>query len=428
MRTAFIKARECRHPMAPHIVASRVTASLPNTATATRRYATASTSAVASVTASPPDVRQWLRPAGSRSKRRMGYALSSALSILLALLFWHGAAAAQALGPLKATATTPVSRVDAVGMTVSDMDRSVEFFSRVLSFEKVSDVEVTGEEYEHLQGLFGIRLRVVRLKLGEEYITLTEFLAPRGRPIPVDSRSNDRWFQHVAIITSNMERAYEWLRRNKVEHASSGPQRLPDWNKNAGGIKAFYFRDPDGHNLEILQFPAGKGDPKWQGKSDKLFLGIDHTAIVVADTDASLRFYRDLLGMRVVGESENYGTEQEHLNNVFGARLRITALRAQDGGPGIEFLEYLAPRNGRPFPVDARPNDLVHWQTTLTVNNAQAAALNLRLNRSPFVSSGLVKLQRADLGFTSGLLVRDPDGHVMQIVESQGKVADRKEN
>jgi catechol 2,3-dioxygenase-like lactoylglutathione lyase family enzyme len=313
-------------------------------------------------------------------------------------------------------------------MTVSDMDRSVEFFSRVLSFEKVSDVEVTGEEYEHLQGLFGIRLRVVRLKLGEEYITLTEFLAPRGRPIPVDSRSNDRWFQHVAIITSNMERAYEWLRRNKVEHASSGPQRLPDWNKNAGGIKAFYFRDPDGHNLEILQFPAGKGDPKWQGKSDKLFLGIDHTAIVVADTDASLRFYRDLLGMRVVGESENYGTEQEHLNNVFGARLRITALRAQDGGPGIEFLEYLAPRNGRPFPADARPNDLVHWQTTLTVNNAQAAALNLRLNRSPFVSTGLVRLQRADLGFTSGLLVRDPDGHVMQIVESQGKVADRKEN
>ena len=32
--------------------------------------------------------------------------------------------------------------------------------------------------------------------------------------------------------------------------------------------------------------------------------------------------------MRVAGSSENYGTEQEHLNNVFGARLRITAFRA----------------------------------------------------------------------------------------------------
>ena len=143
----------------------------------------------------------------------------------------------------------------------------------------------------------------------------------------MDSRSNDRWFQHIAIIVSDMDKAYAWLRQNKVEHASSGPQRLPDWNKNAGGIWAFYFKDPDGHPVEVLQFPPDKGPAKWHRPTDKLFLGIDHTAIVVSDTDASLRFYRDLLGMQVAGESENYGTEQEHLNNVFGAHLRITALR-----------------------------------------------------------------------------------------------------
>lgn len=302
-------------------------------------------------------------------------------------------------------------------MTVSDMDRSVDFFSKVLSFEKVSDVEVAGEDYEHLQGLFGLRMRLVRMRLGEEFITLTEYLAPRGRPIPADSRSNDRWFQHIAIITSDMDKAYAWLRKNKVEHASSGPQRLPDWNKNASGIKAFYFHDPDGHNLEILQFPSGKGDVKWHRPSDKLFLGIDHTAIVVGDTEASLKFYRDVLGMRIAGESENYGTEQEHLNNVFGARLRITSMRAADGGPGIEFLEYLAPRNGRAFPADERASDVVHWQTTLTVNNGEAAALNLRANRSTFVSPGLVELGRKDLGFTRALLVRDPDGHVMELIE-----------
>jgi hypothetical protein len=42
--------------------------------------------------------------------------------------------------------------------------------------------------------------------------------------------------------------------------------------------------------------------------------------------------------MHIAGKSENYGTEQEHLNNVFGAHLRITALRGT-GGPGIELLE-----------------------------------------------------------------------------------------
>ena len=59
-----------------------------------------------------------------------------------------------------------------------------------------------------------------------------------------------------------MDASVARLRQRKVEHASPEPQRLPDWNATAGGIKAFYFKDPDGHPLEILQFPAGKGDPR----------------------------------------------------------------------------------------------------------------------------------------------------------------------
>src|SRR6185295_3035384 len=52
-------------------------------------------------------------------------------------------------------ATVPlVEQVGAIGMTVSDMDASVDFYSRVLSFEKVSDVELTGEDYERLEGVF----------------------------------------------------------------------------------------------------------------------------------------------------------------------------------------------------------------------------------------------------------------------------------
>src|SRR5207302_11454923 len=157
----------------------------------------------------------------------------------------------------------------------------------------------------------------VLLRLGEEQIDLLQLLATEGRVIPIDSRSNDRWFQHVAIIVSDMAAAYARLRSFNVQHASSGPQRLPDWNRNAAGIQAFYFRDPDGHFLEVLAFPSDKGNAKWHQASDKLFLGIDHTAIVISDTDASLSFYRDLLGLQVVGESENYGPEQERLNNVF---------------------------------------------------------------------------------------------------------------
>jgi catechol 2,3-dioxygenase-like lactoylglutathione lyase family enzyme len=324
---------------------------------------------------------------------------------------WSGSATAEA-----APATAGVRAVAMVGLTVSEMDRSVEFYTRVLDFEKVSDDEVLGPAYERLTGVFGVRLRVVRLRLGDESLQLTEYLTPKGRPVPPDSRSNDRWFQHVAIIVSDMDRAYERLRRFKVRHASTAPQLLPATIPQAAGIRAFYFKDPDGHPLEVLQFPPDKGDPKWHRPGNRLFLGIDHTAIVVRSTGASLAFYRDVLGFRVAGESMNFGAEQEHLNNVRGARLHITGLRAARG-PGIEFLEYLAPTDGRAYPADAQPNDVVHWQTTVLVPDARAAAAVVSRGRFRLLSPAPVELPDATLGFREGLLVRDPDGHVVQVAQ-----------
>jgi catechol 2,3-dioxygenase-like lactoylglutathione lyase family enzyme len=322
------------------------------------------------------------------------------LGLALALLAWSPGA-------------PPVDAVTRIGLTVSDLDRAVAFFTEVLEFELASEAELEGAEIERLQGVFPARVRLARLQLGSEELELSEYLAPPGRPIPVDTRGNDLWFQHVAIVVSDMERAYRKLREHRVAHASSGPQRLPDWNPSAGGIEAFYFRDPDGHFLELIRFPAGKGDPRWQ-RTDALFLGIDHTAITVTDTDRSLRFYRDLLGLRVAGESENWGPEQERLNAVFGARLRITALRAARG-PGIELLQYLAPQGGRARPGDARPNDLLHWQTDLVARDVPSLATRLFAARAQFLSPGPVALPPSGLGFRTGMLVADPDGHALRI-------------
>lgn len=310
-----------------------------------------------------------------------------------------------------------VRAVESVGMTVADADRSIEFYSRLLSFEKISDVELEGSDYEHLEGVFGLHMRVVGMRLGNESIELTEYLAPKGRPVAIDSHSNDRWFQHIAIITSDMDRAYAWLRQNRVECVSSAPQTLPSYIKPAAGIRAFYFEDPDGHPLEVLEFPPDKGNPKWHPANEKLlFLGIDHTAIAVANTAVSLTFYRDVLGFQVTGESENYGPEQEHLNNVFGARLRITSLRSSEG-PGIELLEYLAPGDGRAMPVDEHANDLVHHQTRLVTDDIEAALKTLRERHYQLISSGIARLPKAEIGFHLGVIVRDPDGHPIELTK-----------
>lgn len=299
-----------------------------------------------------------------------------------------------------ATRVPAVQAVASISTTVADVDRSVTFYSTVLSFEKVSDQEM--DLGGTMPGKPGPHARVITMKLGDESIELVQFRSGAGQSIPADSRSNDFWFQHIAIIVSDMDRAYEVLTAHKVEAASVAPQRLPSWNKNAAGIRAFYFKDPDGHPLEILEFPAGKGDAKWHRNSGKLFLGIDHTAIVVGDTEASLKFYRDLLGMRIVGESDNYGLEQERLNNVPGAHLRITSLRAEHG-PGIELLEYVSPRTGRHLPKAPEITDLVHRQTVLVANNPAALATVLHAKKPAYTTDSL------------GLIISDPDGHELLI-------------
>ena len=315
-----------------------------------------------------------------------------ATALILALLIW-----------VVSSARGAVNGVGTITLTVENLEREVAFYTEVLPFERVGENHDSGKETEALFDLPGAHTRTVLLALGRETIALREFVGLKGRPIPADSRSFDHWFQHIAIVVRDMDAAYAHLAKHRIRHVSTAPQTLPDWNPDAGGIKAFYFQDPEQHVLEIIWFLPGKGDPRWQEPADRLFLGIDHTAIVVSDTERSLAFYRDALGLSVAGGAENHGTEQEHLNQVFGARLRITALRAAKG-PGIEFLEYITPPGGRPLFADARANDLVAW--TVDLNAANVPAIDPAI-----VAAGGRTVSRR--GAFSRRLVRDPDGHLL---------------
>jgi catechol 2,3-dioxygenase-like lactoylglutathione lyase family enzyme len=309
-----------------------------------------------------------------------------------------------------------IKKVDAIGITVSQMDRSVKFYSEVLGFKKISDVEVFGDEFEQLQGIFGLRMRIVRMQLGDEMIELTDYLTSGGRSIPEDAKSNDLFFQHIAIVVSDMDKAYQQLKRFNIEHVSTRPQTLPKSIPGAEGIKAFYFHDPDRHNLELIYFPKGKGQEKWQDSEGKTFLGIDHTAIGISNTDSSLKFYHDILGIERKGDSWNKGIEQSHLNYVENASLHITGLRASEG-PGIEFLQYLVPGPGKAYPADSRTDDIWHWQTILITDNAEKLYNEFKNSSYKIVSGRLVHLQTKDGKSGKAFIVRDRDGHAVLIRE-----------
>jgi catechol 2,3-dioxygenase-like lactoylglutathione lyase family enzyme len=312
------------------------------------------------------------------------------------------------------TALAAAREVRAIALTVSDLDAAVAFYEQALGFRKLGERTVVDPEHDYLTGVFGTRVRTATLAIGEEIVELDQYLTPGGRPVPVDSRSNDLWFQHFAIVVADMEKAYAHLTRFPVKAISSAPQTIPEWNKAAAGIKAYKFRDPDGHPLELLWFPKDKGNPRWQSPGGRLFLGIDHTAITVADTDRSAQFW-SLLGLKVLGGSLNSGVTQEQLDNAFGAVVRVTGLRPEGTrGPGVEFLQYHTPGGGRSAPADARSNDLVHARIVLEVADLDGLAEKLARSNVRFVSPRPVKVGGSPWG--RQLMVNDPDGHAVLLV------------
>ncbi|NBC28158.1 MAG: glyoxalase [Bacteroidetes bacterium] len=311
----------------------------------------------------------------------------------------------------------PALDVESVTITVSDLDEIVPFYTEVLPFRESGRFTLNRKTVAALYGT-GSKSSIVsfvELKLGDELIYLQEFEMIDGRKIPADSRSNDLWFQHIAIVVSDMEEAYAGLRNHDVTHVSTFPQTLPETIPAAAGIKAFYFRDPDGHNLELIWFPEDKGNPRWQQQTNDLYLGIDHTAIAVSNTDHQKEFYDELLGLDVMGSSENFGTEQEHLNQVFGARLDITGLAAESG-MGVEFLEYVTPPGGRPYPQTSRPSDLWHWHTTVVVDDIEQV-FQAALGTYDILSTEIVNLESSPLPYQSGFILRDADGHAVLVVQ-----------
>ncbi|KOP25922.1 glyoxalase [Hapalosiphon sp. MRB220] len=316
-------------------------------------------------------------------------------------------------------------RIRAIGLTVTNCvdakrlvvrHRSLDFYTQALNFEFVSDITVEGQDYSDLEGVTESKIRIITLRLGDELIELMEYLNIEGKPIPSDSQSNDLWFQHLAIVVSDMDRAYAHLRSFPIEPISVKPQTIPPGNETSAGVRAFKFKDPDGHNLELIWFPPDKGQDKWHQNTNRLFLGIDHSAIAISNTDQSLHFYRDLLGMQIDSRSLNWRPTQTRLDDLPGAEVRITDLRPTQDGVGIEMLDYILPGKGRPIPSNWKSSDISHMQIELVVNNLQQLVDKLQQNQVQFVSPRIVQLSDRSFPYKQGCLIKDPDGHAILLI------------
>lgn len=282
-----------------------------------------------------------------------------------------------------------VQRIGRVSLAVADPEGTADFYEQALGFEILRREPRARPEAQ-----------AVILRLGGEEIELVRF-EPAGARYPAPRTASDPWFQHFAIVVSDMPAAYARLCAQGGSQAIShgGPQRLPP---STGSVTAYKFRDPEGHPLELSFFPPGVGGPGWQAR-DRLFLGIDHSGITVPDLAASVRFYRDLLGFAAAPVLVNSGPTQARLDGLLDPVVEIVSLELPVG-PHVELLAYLGASPG-PAPAP-QLGDIAATRLELVTRGLAAIVAKT----GSF--GGAVESAAA-----AHALIRDPAGHLLQLRE-----------
>jgi catechol 2,3-dioxygenase-like lactoylglutathione lyase family enzyme len=276
------------------------------------------------------------------------------------------------------------------GLTTHDAGRLSRFYQDAFGCRLLSSTRVEGPRFEALMNVRG-GAQCVTLALGGQAIEILEFDEP-GRTYPADPSPMDVLFQHFAIVVSSMTCACRRLAQIEgwAPISTRGPQHLP---QRSGGVTAFKFRDPDGHPLELIEFPKGRTPEHWRvASAGPLFLGVDHSAISVGEAGRSTDFYRSL-GLTVSSQTINHGVEQERLDGVAHPRVEVISLVPRTPTPHLELLCY---KNGSPRRLALHANDV---PATRVLVEAVGGA------ESPD-------------GGDRARLVLDPDGHRLQFLPS----------
>ncbi len=306
----------------------------------------------------------------------------------------------------------PVTRLIRVSITVADLAGTAAFYRDALGLEVGPERSLHDPAWNALLGLRpGTRARACGIVIGQQALDIVAF-EPPGRPYPPERTSDDQWFQHLALVCGNIVQV---SRRLEARHPGvitrGSPVHLPP---NTGGVTAFKFRDPEGHPLELISFPAGVGAPLWHEMSADGILGYDHTAIAVMDLERSLSFYSGLLGLRVAARSLNQGLEQDELDALAHCEVDVRALEPTVvATPHVELLHYRTPR-GRTLPAAPNANDVAAAIQVHEVDALDPLVGRLEAEGVLFVSPGVVSLDNGGKAAS----IRDPDGHMLLLVDA----------
>ena len=150
-----------------------------------------------------------------------------------------------------------IRSIDHINLVVSDLNRSVKFYTELLGFKKANSAHMEGEWIESIVGIEGVVADVAFIvaPAGEPRIELLCYKTPQGQAIPANSRANTLGLRHIALRVDDIYAASEKLKDAAVKLLSD-PVVVPASvvTHDAGRKMLCYFHDPDGVLLEITEY------------------------------------------------------------------------------------------------------------------------------------------------------------------------------
>lgn len=145
--------------------------------------------------------------------------------------------------------------------TVRDLDRSIDWYTRVLGLELVHRQRQENEYTQVLVGIPGAVLEVAQFKLpgvrspySTHMLELIEYVNG-AEECGVELRTSMVGVPHLALLVTDIHKKYEQMAADGV--AFRNPPVAISEGANAGGF-ACYLVDPDGITLELLQFAPAR--------------------------------------------------------------------------------------------------------------------------------------------------------------------------
>ena len=140
-----------------------------------------------------------------------------------------------------------------------------------------------------------------------------------------------------------------------------------------------------------------------------------HVGITVSDMERAVHFYRDLLGLKVVGDVTFRGEEADVLTQEKGTTLRAVYLRSVDEAKGapIELLHFLSPvAEGKPYPGIKNPGitEVAFWVKDIEKTYSDLTAQGVQFYSRP-------QLFELESYKVKAVYFRDPDGTTLELLQ-----------